>query len=301
MNKERRLATIAALVFSALALLFLILPSQPLVSSAKAVVFFSVYPFISAGKSMSEITAGVPRNVAALLDTEAENRVLRERQKEAALISSQLESALEENKRLSAIVALTQSEKWKGVWASVIERDPSHWNSSFIVDKGSLDGVEPHDPVLGLQDGKAGLVGKIVEVSRENSKVLLVTAEMFSASCYVDGQNWDALVQGQGREMLRLNYLPADVSVEPGVKVFTSKSSVVFPQGILVGEIRKLHPAGSFQTFAAADLLPAVRPEAAKEVFIMKAQSRQRKTAKALEKSGGPGKPAASSKAEAAK
>jgi len=147
------------------------------------------------------------------------------------------------------------------------------------------------------QDGKVGLVGKIVEVSRENSKVLLVTDEMFSSASYVDGQNWDALVQGQGREMLRLNYLPADVSIEPGAKVLTSKSSVVFPQGILVGEIRKLHPAGNFQTFAAADLLPAVRPEAVKEVFIMKVEDRQRKLVIAPQQPVVPAKqPAANSK-----
>ncbi|MFA5162628.1 MAG: rod shape-determining protein MreC [Elusimicrobiales bacterium] len=269
MHKEKQHATIAAAVFSALSLLFLLLPSSPVVNSAKAALAFSLLPFVSAGHSAAEITAGAPRNIAALINAEEENRALRLRQKDADITAAQLEAALETNRRLAAETGLSASEKWRGVWARVMERDPAHWNSSFLVDRGASSGVQPHDPVLGVQDGRAGIVGKVVEVWRDSAKVLLATDEMFSAVCYVEGRNWDALAEGRGRAELRLNYLPSDANVEKGAKVFTSRSSVVFPQGILAGTIIGVHQAGSFQTFTSADLRLAVRPEAAKEVFIM--------------------------------
>jgi rod shape-determining protein MreC len=269
MNKEKRLANMALLFFATLSLLFLILPTGPLVRSIKAIVSFSTYPFINTAQSLTEISAGVPRNVLDLLNTESENRILREQARDAALMRAQLDAALEENRRLSEIAGFKQDSQWKGVWARVVERDPTHWNSSFMIDRGFSSGIELHDGVVAIQNGKVGLVGKVIEVSRETARVLLITDEMFSVTCYLKDHGWDALAEGQGRELLRLNYLPTEAQTDGG-EVFTSKSSVVFPPGISIGTVLSVHSHGNFMTFVSADLLPTVRPGAVKEVFVMK-------------------------------
>ncbi len=276
MNKEKRLAHMALLLFATLSLVFLILPTGPLVRSVKAIVSFATYPFINTGEVATDIALGVPRNVLNLLNTESENRLLREQSREYALVKAQLDSALEENRRLSEIAGFNQDNKWRGVWARVVERDPTHWNSSFTIDRGLSSGVELHDGVVGIQNGKAGLVGKVIEVSRETSRVLLITDEMFSVTCYLKDHGWDALAEGQGRELLRLNYLPTEAQTDAG-EVFTSKASVVFPPGISIGTVLRFHARGNFMTFVSADLLPTIRPGAVKEVFVMKKPQQESK------------------------
>jgi len=270
MNKEKRLANLALLIFATLSLLFLVLPTGPVVGGARAILSFATYPFINTGENISEAAYGIPAGVVSLLKTEQENRRLRGAEKEDALLRAQLEAALAENRRLAALAALAPVPRWKGIWAGVIERDPAHWNSSITINRGLRDGVAPHDPVIGVQNGKTGLVGKIIEVSRETSKVLLMTDDMFSVTCYVQGRGWDALAEGQGRELLRLNYLPTEAQPEAGAEVFTSPASVVYPPGLSIGAVLRVHSRENFMTFISADLVPTIRPGAVKEVYVLK-------------------------------
>jgi len=269
MNKEKRLANLGLLFFSSVSLLLLILPLTPVVNTARLVLGYVFLPSVKNAESLVRYMGGVSGNAVRLIRTEDENRLLRGKIKDTQITQARLDAALEENKRLAQIAGIAPSLKWKGVWARVIEREPMRWYSSVLVDKGSLDGVALSNAVLGVQGGKAALAGKIIEVAKDTAKVLLVTDEMSSVACYVEGKGWDGLAEGQGAELLKLNYMPPEAQAAAGLEILTSPASAVFPPGITVGRIIKFFPKEGVMSFVPAQVLPAVRPGAIKEVFII--------------------------------
>src|SRR5205085_8622647 len=87
---------------------------------------------------------------------------------------AQAKGAQLENNQLKAQLHLDASldvSSYHPVTAQVILRDPTLWYQTIQVDKGTVDGVALHDPVLA--DG--ALVGEVTEVSANASFVSLIT------------------------------------------------------------------------------------------------------------------------------
>ena len=267
MNKDRRLANLFFLCFSLLSILLLVLPVGPFVRSVRAMAAFTVLPFLKWSDSSARYLAGVPANVSDLLKTEEENRRLRSDNRELELVRARLDAALEENGRLKETLRLPGDWKWTGVWSNVVARNRERWYSTVLLDRGEADGVTLHSPVLAVHKSSVCIAGKIIEVTPSTSKRLLLTDPMFSVTASVLG--FDALAEGQGKLVLRLNYLPPETSVPPGSPLRTSEASTVFPPGILVGTVVKVYPAQNQTPFVYADVLPAVPPGLLKEVFVV--------------------------------
>lgn len=269
MNKEKRLANFALLVFSGLSVLCLILPVSPFVHRMRVILSYGFYPILDYGETFDYYLRGVPRNFAMMLQADQENRALRQQIKDAQIAGAQAEAQAEENRRLRQIIGAGQALPWKGMWARVVEREPAHWYNSFLIDKGASDRVYLNAAVLGVESGRVGLIGRITEVFSKNSKVLLITDELSSVACYVRNKEWEGLAEGQRTDYLKLNYMPLEADLAAGAELLTSPSSSVFPAGISIGRIASFYPKESFMTFLSAKVLPTVRPDAVKEVFIL--------------------------------
>src|SRR5699024_4708222 len=80
------------------------------------------------------------------------------------------------------------------VTAAVLTRTPSSWQQQLVINKGQSSGIKKNMPVM--SDG--GLVGRIVEVNKTNSKVELLsdTNEASSRFAISIGGSSDQLVNG---------------------------------------------------------------------------------------------------------
>lgn len=268
MNKEKRLANLALVIFSGLSILGLLLPVSPLVHSVRVLLSYGVYPVLDYSHAFDSYIRGVPKNLVLMLQADQENRKLRRQIKDAGIVKAEINAAIEENRRLRRLIGAGRHSEWNGTWARIIERDPSHWYGSFLINKGSADNVVLNAAVVGVESGKAGLIGRITEVSYRVSKVLLITADLSSVACYVRPGKWEGLVEGQHGQCLRLNYMPMEAKVSKGAELLTSPASAVFPSGISIGTISKFYPKESFMTFLSAEVAPAVNPNVVKEVFV---------------------------------
>ncbi len=144
-----------------------------------------------------------------------------------------LEEVIRENTRLENLLKFKRDLVYSSVVANVIGREPSHWNSTMIIDRGEEDGIQPGCPVVNA----AGVVGKISEVSRGVSKVILMTDPQFSVAALVQGPRESGLVFGSLSGICRMRYIREDARIEIGEKVITSKLSSSFPEGLLIGEV----------------------------------------------------------------
>ncbi len=143
------------------------------------------------------------------------------------------EEVLKENNRYKKLLGLKGALVFSSVAANCVGRDPSSWNSAMILDRGEDSGIKVGMPVM----SDLGVVGKIAEVSRGSSKVILVNDPNFSAAAIVQRSRENGLVSGTLQGICRLRYLNANADIAAGDLVITSKMSSSFPEGLLLGNV----------------------------------------------------------------
>jgi len=269
MNKEKDLTDYAAVFFIFLSVLLLLFPSTKVVYSARLIAAYSLYPALHYGAKYEYYARNVPENFLSLIRTDQENRALKEKIKELEIYRQSADAVFAENSRLSAALGLSARLPWKGVWARVLNKEPSDWYGSFFIAKGSLNGVKQNDTILGFENGRAGLVGRIFEVYPDFSKALLVTNGVSSVICSPEKGGFDALAEGKGSWLLKMNYVPEDSELVPGTELFTSGGGLLYPGGVYLGRVLKVYPKESFMNFITADIKPAVNVNNLREVFVL--------------------------------
>lgn len=152
-----------------------------------------------------------------------------------------LKAAAEENLYLKQALGLGIQEKFRVLEAQFVSKDPEA--EAIILNKGEKHGVMKGMPVITKEKV---LVGKVEEVFRDFSKVILITGKDFKFSVEVsakepeengiEGRKTLAACRGSGGGLF-LELAPKDSEIEPGDIVATSILGGVFPEGFLVGEI----------------------------------------------------------------
>jgi rod shape-determining protein MreC len=144
------------------------------------------------------------------------------------------------NRQLSKEVHLDAAlniDTYRPVTADVIGRDPTLWYETIELDKGSNDGVQVNDPVVG--DG--ALVGKVSTVASSVSIVQLITDHVVNVAAQVQDQNGDTglLVPAVGNpNELLLQDLPHIVPGQPGPQI----GQLVVTAGYKTGPLDSLYP-----------------------------------------------------------
>lgn len=269
MQRERRTANYLFLLYFCTSLLILSASlSEPIVTfRAFAAYVWDPAPFLGA-QAVSRLS-GLPSSVTHLLAADTENRALREDLKQLSWAESEIIALRRENDRLRAAIGVKPPHGRVLRWARVMERDPLNWYRYLVIDEGKDDGLELNTPVLGVENGRLGAVGRVTELGSRWAKVLLITDEISSISAYIPGKQWEGLVEGQGKEELVMNYLPIEASFVIGDMVYTSATSPTFPPDILIGSVIRVFPLDPFLTFRSVAIAPTVHASALKEVMLL--------------------------------
>jgi rod shape-determining protein MreC len=144
--------------------------------------------------------------------------------------------------QLGRQVGLDQSNSissYRPVTGTVIGKDPILWYQTIEIDKGSNDGVQVNDPVIG--DG--ALVGKVSTVAPSVSIVQLITDHSVNIAAQVQDQNGDTglLVPAVGNpNELLLQALPHILPGQPGPQI----GQLVVTAGYKAGPLSSLYPRG---------------------------------------------------------
>lgn len=185
-------------------------------------------------------------------DLKAENRRLRARLEDSRADSVRGADAERVRRSLLELQDLQFAPSLPAVSARVISAAPSNFQLSLALDRGSDSGIDEGMPVV----TGAGLVGRIVDVSRQRSTVLLVTDRTSSVGVRLTGSADVGLAKGAGpREPLRLDLIEVDTPVSVGEAVVTSGlEKSLFPPDIPVGRVRSARlPAGALQQEITVD------------------------------------------------
>ena len=181
------------------------------------------------------------RSVAELGRLREEYEALLEELERYRTLESDIDQLRSDNARLRDVLQFSQTISFSNLPAEVIGREPGNLFASFTINRGSRDGIVVNTPVIAVQEGSQGLVGRVAQVAGNSS----VVAPLFDASTYVAGRLLDSRYEGliggggAGNSQLTMRYVDPQARelTTYGDMVVTSGMSSVYPPGIRVGRV----------------------------------------------------------------
>lgn len=176
------------------------------------------------------------RNSKKIFSFYRELQRLSEENKNLLFEANRLKEVELENSRLRKILDLKSALEYKFIAAKVIGKEPTNWLDSLIIDKGVTDGIYINQPVMNF----AGIIGKIIEADKGTAKILLISDINSRVVVKIQRARQEGMLEGLGRGMCRLKYLPLDAEVEIGDVVVSAGMGGVYPKGLVVGKVESV-------------------------------------------------------------
>ena len=175
-------------------------------------------------------------SIAELRDLRTRNSELEERLERAIAQSGWSKTLVRENRRLHQSLELQKSyPTMKVVTAQVIGSTPSNYRWAVQIDKGRARGIRTDMAVVAPD----GLVGKVVQVTRDSATVLMLIDPGAAAGARIVQARLAGLISGGGSGgNLSLNLIGNTSRVAVGDSVVTSSyNRGIFPPGIPIGRV----------------------------------------------------------------
>ncbi|MDR1785006.1 MAG: rod shape-determining protein MreC [Spirochaetaceae bacterium] len=148
-----------------------------------------------------------------------------------------------ENERLKEQLGFSSDFEYTNYPAMIIARNPDTLYSAITINKGSRDGIKKNMPVIAVQNGVVGLVGKIVTVGRGASMIMPVYDYQCNISARIKSTRDIGLVSGMGYDtLLSMKYIKKRVfnELQYGDIVVTSGENDNYLRDIPIGSISKI-------------------------------------------------------------
>lgn len=169
----------------------------------------------------------LPRLRKEVKNLRTERELLEEQQR-------RIPEIVRENERLRALIEQRDWAEGRKLGARVIGEGPSNQESSRFLDKGRDDGVAESMAVVSSE----GMVGRIVFVAPNYSKVLLIVDPQHSAGARLTASAETGVITGRGIQDLRFDFIDPQTPVKDGETVVTSGYDCgIYPAGIPIGSV----------------------------------------------------------------
>ncbi len=188
-----------------------------------------------------------------------ENERLKEQVDELTIQNTELQQDRYELNTLRELYELDeQYDDYEKTGARIIARDSGNWYHSFVINKGTNDGLEVDMNVI----AGSGLVGRITEVGPDWSKVLSIIADNSNVSATLLSTEEHLIVSGDlelySQGSIRFSQLiDREGKVANGDKIVTSNISDKYLPGILIGYIENIDVDSNNLT-KSGEVTPAV-------------------------------------------
>ncbi|HHV97917.1 MAG TPA: rod shape-determining protein MreC [Clostridiaceae bacterium] len=201
-----------------------------------------------------------------------ENEILKIKINELEKENRELKSYKDKIEELKQALNLKDKfEDYEVIGANVIAKEPGNWFYVFKIDIGSRDGVEVDYPVVSSTNG---LVGRIISVDNNSSKVMSIIDENSTVSGWVVKSGGghvivrgDLLLKEEG--LCSINYITINVDVAVGDVIETSGLGGVYPKGIIIGRVKEIRESNN-ELERNAIIQPEVDFKGLQEVFVLK-------------------------------
>ena len=171
-------------------------------------------PFQAAGSPQAEILA---------------NAQVEELQQRLTELKSQ-------NYQLQKLLDYKAVQPATAIVAPIVGRSADHWWQQVTLGRGSQQGIK----VGAVVSGTGGVVGRVVQVTPNTSRVLLISDPTSQVGVTISRSRHMGYLRGQSGNRAIMEFFDKVPDVRPGDVVSTSSFSQLFPPGLAVGKIESV-------------------------------------------------------------
>ena len=208
---------------------------------------FSVLSFMQ--KQTYSVSSHISGTFTALKDMknlQDEYNALTEKLKDYEYLQRSNAEIRKENERLKEQLDFSDSIQYKNIAAQIIGRNIDSMFSGLTINKGIVHGVKKGMPVIAIQTGNIGVVGKIITVGHSTSIVM----PLFDIQCNISSRLQNlrdlGITNGNGSDSipLSLKYIKKRNfgNIHYGDVVVTSGENDNYMRDIPIGTITKITP-----------------------------------------------------------
>lgn len=228
-----------------------------------------------AGDKVSDFSKSILKS----RDLKIENEKLKSQLQEILAKNAILVELKKENEALRIALNLGLEKEFEFVIGQIIGKEISQ--DYLIIDKGFDDGILKGQTVI---TPEKNLIGRIDKVYKNFSKVMLISnknssfdakisevkeKELFSPSSAVTQEaDITGVVRGDGNFKIFFDLIPKDKEIKKGDLVVTTAVAGIFPQGLLVGEIKEIKKS-DVELWQEAEISPFYNVRELKYLFII--------------------------------
>ena len=144
----------------------------------------------------------------------------------------------EENVQLRELLNFLDRQPYDYVTGSVISRSIASTSTTFVIDRGSVDGLYMGAPVI---TGQGMYVGKIIALTPTTATISpLTNTTSATAVSLLNETRTIGIAQGEGNQVVMIHYIPQNEQVEAEEMVVTSGLESSVPSGLFVGIITEV-------------------------------------------------------------
>lgn len=244
---------IILVVLLIISLITLSLNQKPAAKKVKAIAFGSFAAFTS-----------VVSDVFNVSGVRSENRDLRKVNAELMLQLSELREYGIENNELKGLLGLKDTSQYPLIAATVISKSLSKSQSTFTLNVGIREGIQPGMPVI----NDHGLVGIVSTTSEDFSIVRTLKNLDLKLTVKDERSRVDGIMKWNGSDLVMVD-IPKTYDIEPGDRIITSDVSYIIDIPIPIGVVLGLSKVatGIFNEVKIKPFVDFIRTE---HVFVVK-------------------------------
>ncbi|HEY9823427.1 MAG TPA: rod shape-determining protein MreC [Candidatus Sericytochromatia bacterium] len=142
-----------------------------------------------------------------------------------------------QNEKLKELLNYAKTQKVQGTAAPIVGRSADHWWQQVTLGRGSQNGIKVGYLVMGA----GGLVGRVVSVTPNSSRVLLISDATSRVGAAISRSRSMGFMRGQGSNRAVLQFFDKVPDVRRGDVVSTSPVSQLFPPGLPLGRVESVN------------------------------------------------------------
>ncbi|MFA7169935.1 MAG: rod shape-determining protein MreC [Candidatus Paceibacterota bacterium] len=249
----------------------LTLNSWGYLQGAKNAVLFLLSPVQSQSQSSSNVFSNFFYTISKIDSFKDENEKLQEENLSLTYELSKSDELQRENEILRKQLKFEEnlcgeSDCIDFQMGRIIGRSPDGYGEFILIDLGSENGVINNQAVA-ITGGV--MIGKVVEVFSDYSRVMLVVSPESSVNCLTQTTRANGLVRGKYGTGARLEMIDQSKELVQGDLIITSGLETDIPKGLLVGKIQNIEESPN-TVFKSAGIELFADLGYVEEIFLVK-------------------------------
>ena len=230
-------STSILIIFSILLLVLGKIDEEFLSKFKSSVLDLSAYILVIIGKPVSSISESI-NDVNNFLFLYSQNKNLKDENRDLYKWKDLGQKLLEENRELRKLLKAANKIPEKYITANIISNSAGSYVKTITINVGKRNGVKLGNAVV----NNWGMVGRIVQLGNNVSRVLLITDINSQIPVYFERSKHRAILIGKNSNLLEIKFLKNRVNILDQDRLITSGEGGLLPRGLVVGKyIKKIN------------------------------------------------------------